>query len=249
MMSTRFTILVIDDDDHHRRLVQEVLSDPQCDVVTGSEGAAGIAAFAARPAQLVLLDLGLPDMDGLDVCRALRALPGGIDAFILLLSGRRDLVDRVAGFHAGADDYLMKPLDIYELTLRITAIRRRHVSPSADRPVSLQVGTWRLDLKGRCLDRPEGRVGLTPAEFQLLSHFIRAPETLCSAETLLREVWRYPPGTGSPDLVRFHVRNLRKKLEPDPEQPRYVVSVPHHGYMLRVPGSLTEVMPAWDQPG
>lgn len=234
-MSNHFIVLVIDDDESHRRLILEVLSRSECEVLSANGGTAGIKAFAARPAQLVLLDLGMPDKDGIEVCRTLRTLPGGPDAFILLLSGRRDLADRVAGFHAGADDYLTKPVDIYELSLRVQAIRRRYVGPETTTPADVQCGPWRLNANSRCVERPEGNVALTPAEFQLLSHLMRRPETLCSAESLLRDVWRYPPGTGSPDLVRFHVRNLRKKLERDADQPERLISVPHHGYKLSVP--------------
>jgi DNA-binding response OmpR family regulator len=233
-MSNNFTVLVIDDDENHRRLILEVLSHAECDVVPASAGNAGIRTFSARPAHLVLLDLGLPDTDGTAVCRTLRTLPGGSDAFILLLSGRRDLADRVAGFHAGADDFLTKPVDIYELKLRVLAIRRRYVTADSS-PPDVQVGSWRLDYRHRSIERPDGSVALTPAEFQLMSHLMQHHETLCTAESLLCEVWRYPPGTGSPDLVRFHVRNLRKKLERNPDQPERLVSVPHHGYMLRVP--------------
>jgi DNA-binding response OmpR family regulator len=231
-MPSNFTVLIIDDDDAHRRLVSEVVAGQSGSARTMETGRDGIRAFQETPVDLVMLDLGLPDLDGLEVCRQLRALPDGESAFILLLSGRRDLADRVAGFHAGADDYLIKPVDIYELSLRIKAIQRRKGGTDAT-VLPLQVGRWLLDPGTRCLHRPEGDVPLTPAEYQLLAFLMARPGTLCSTDLLLQEVWHYPPRAGSPDLVRFHVRNLRRKLEADPDHPVCLVSVPHHGYMLR----------------
>jgi DNA-binding response OmpR family regulator len=235
-MSSSFTVLIIDDDAAHRRLVCEVVTGLQGIARTAETGEGGVLAFEAGPANLVMLDLGLPDLDGVEVCRRLRRLPTGGSAFILLLTGRSDLADRVAGFHAGADDYLIKPVDIYELSLRIKAIRRRQGSTASETAVPLQVAGWCLDPASRTLQRPEGAVALTPAEFQLLAHLMARPGSLCSTDSLLQAVWHYPPRAGSPDLVRFHVRNLRKKIEPDPDQPAHLVSVPHHGYMVRPPG-------------
>lgn len=233
-MRSNFTVLIIDDDLAHRRLVSEVIAGQEGQVRSEETASDGLRAFRDQPADLVVLDLGLPDMDGLEVCRHMRTLPGGSEAFILLLSGRRDLADRVAGFHAGADDYLTKPVDIYELSLRIKAIRRRHVAvPATDGPV--QVGTWALDPANRSLQCADGAIPLTPIEYELLAYLMARPGTLCSTDLLLQEVWHYPPRVGSPDLVRFHVRSLRKKLEADPEHPTCLVSVPHHGYMIRPP--------------
>jgi len=236
-MLNPFSVLIIDDDPAHRRLVSEVISGQLGRARAEETGAGGLDSFLTEPADLVMLDLGLPDLDGFEVCRRLRLLPGGADTFILLLSGRRDLADRVAGLHAGADDYLVKPIDLYELSLRVKAIQRRKGRPATDGSAALQVASWRLDPASRSLKRADGEVSLTPAEFQLLAYMMARPATICSSEQLLQDVWHYPARTGSPDLVRFHVRNLRKKLEPDPEQPQWLVSVPHHGYKIQPPSA------------
>lgn len=229
-----FAALAVDDDPNLLRLATEVLRAEGCDVRTADCGRDGIAAFGQQPAALVLLDMTLPDMEGPEICRQLRELPGGAEAFVLILSGRRELADRLAGFHAGADDYVTKPLDTYELSLRVRAILRRS-APTESAPTEVVFGRWRLEIGQRTLITPERPIQLTPAEFQLLHHLMRHPQTLWSSEMLLQAVWQYPPGTGSPDLIRFHVRNLRKKVEADPEHPELLVSVPHHGYMLKMP--------------
>jgi DNA-binding response OmpR family regulator len=232
---SEFRVLVVDNDPVFARLVREVLTNDGCRVTTAELGGTAIDLFAKHSADLILLDLALPDMEGQDVCRALRALRGGEAATVVCLTGKQELADRVAGFHAGADDYLTKPIDIYELWLRVQAIRRRQLGyqPAAEGvTAALIVGPLSLLPQSRTLRTPAGEVQLTPIEYQLLLYLMIRPGTLCSTETLLQDVWHYHPGTGSPDLVRFHVRALRKKIEPDPSSPSYLVSVPHHGYMI-----------------
>jgi DNA-binding response OmpR family regulator len=234
-MHEPLSVLIVDGDQPALRLVETVLAGEGFRIFGHNTGFGGLEAFEDSPTQVVLIDPALPDLDGFQVCQRIRSTTKGPDAVIIMLSATADAADRVRCFHSGSDGFLPKPIDLYELVLRIKAIRRRlgdGRSPSLHPPVR-QVDPYMLDPATRTVIGPTGSVGLTPIEFQLLSYLMERPNTLIRSETLLQDVWRYHPGTGSPELVRFHIRSLRKKIESVPENPEYLVSAQGHGYMLR----------------
>lgn len=183
---------------------------------------------------LVILDIMMPGMDGLEICRELRNDPLLQTVPILFLTARGRVEDKIDGFEAGADDYLTKPFDVRELLLRVKAILSRTSTQPKKNLVSdrLTVGNLTLNCQNYQLSTDEKSVLLTPVEFDLMYHLMSHPEQVFSGERLLRELWDYPSDTGSPDLVRMHIRNLRLKIEPNSSQPQYILTVPRHGYTI-----------------
>lgn len=202
--------------------------------VTGKEGLS--AARLHRP-DLVVLDVLMPGMNGLEVCRRIRADPMLAETPVLFLTAKGDVEDKVAGLIVGADDYLSKPFDVTEFILRIRALlRRAKPKPNDDTglPDHLIVRDLRLDCKTfSATIAARDAVQLTRIQFALLYCLMSKPGEVFSPARLLQEVWTYPAGAGSPDLVRAHVKILRDKIEPDPSQPMYVVTVPGLGYVIR----------------
>ena len=187
----------------------------------------GAAALAAGDCDLVLLDLGLPDLDGRVVCRELRARSG---VPIIVVTARSEEIDRVSLLELGADDYVVKPFDLLELDMRVQAVLRR-VQPSRVTDV-LRVGKLGLDSHSREASSGAKKAVLTSTEFTLLEYMMRRPGEMLTTHRLLEEVWDYPPGVGDPALVRMHIRNLREKLEEDPSQPRWIVTMGRQGYLI-----------------
>ncbi|MGQ9926509.1 MAG: response regulator transcription factor [Chloroflexaceae bacterium] len=184
---------------------------------------------------LIILDVSMPHMDGLTLCRTLRRDPGLAEVPVLFLTGRDMIDDRLRGFEVGGDDYMVKPFDLRELKARVGALLRR--SSRSTLPLAedgaLQVGGLSLNLQTRSVRIGDQVRQLTPAEFELLTFFMRHPNEVYSSEQLLRHVWGYDPQAAEPGLVRWHVMNLRNKIERDPARPVYLCTVPRHGYILR----------------
>jgi DNA-binding response OmpR family regulator len=226
-------VLVVDDDVDVARTIENALRRNHT-VYLAFSGVQGIQqARQVRP-DVIVLDIIMPGMDGYEVCRRLRDDPLLANTPILFLTAKGRTEDRIEGFQAGADDYITKPFSLRELELRIQAILRRVcVEPPREAPSILQVGEIRLNCKTYEVETPGRRVLLTPIEYELMYYFMTHPEEVLSSHRLLQEIWDYPTDTGSPDLVRMHVRNLRSKIEPDPKSPRYIVTVSRHGYMLK----------------
>lgn len=183
---------------------------------------------------LVILDIMMPGMNGLEICRELRNDPLLQTVPILFLTARGRVEDKIDGFEAGADDYLTKPFDVRELLLRVKAILSRTSTLDKKNTASdrLTVGDLTLNCQNYQLSTGEKSVLLTPVEFDLIYHLMSHPEQVFSGERLLRELWDYPSDTGSPDLVRMHIRNLRLKIEPNSSRPKYILTVPRHGYTI-----------------
>ena len=213
-------VLVVEDDDAIAEPLVEGLSRQG---FTVSRVATGAAALEADGAQVVLLDLGLPDLDGYEVCRRLRARS---DVPILVISARGDEVDRVVGLELGADDYLVKPFGFRELVARIRAVSRR-TSSVGDGARPQQIGSLEIDRRRRRVHIDDEEVALTPKEFDLLACLADEPGTVFTRERLLSEVWD-PHWYGPTRTLDVHVASVRKKLG----DPRWVETVRGVGFRL-----------------
>lgn len=227
------TILVVDDEEPVALSIELSLRrDYQVRVANSAIEALKIIRRAVP--DLIILDIMMPGMDGIQFCNELRKDPMFRAIPILFLTAKGRIEDKIAGLEAGADDYLTKPFDVRELQLRVKAILRRisDAQPAEDTPEKLAVGDLELNCQNYQLSTPEKTVLLTPVEFDLMYHLMSHPNQVFSGERLLRELWDYPSDTGSPDLVRMHIRNLRLKVEPDSRNPRFILTVPRHGYTI-----------------
>ena len=226
------SILVVDDEEPVAQTIEHALRrDYQVWVVYSAIEALKVAR-RINP-DLIILDILMPGMDGLEACRELRRDPILKSVPILFLTALGRVEDRIEGFEAGADDYLSKPFDIRELMLRVKAILRRGTAERREvRPSRIEVGELTLDCQTYQVDTGGPKVLLTPVEFDLLYHLMSHPNDIFSSERLLHEVWDYPSDVGSPDLVRMHIKNLRRKIEPDSNHPRFILTIPSHGYTI-----------------
>jgi two-component system KDP operon response regulator KdpE len=222
--------LVVDDEPQILRALRTSLRGAGYEVETAETAETALAAAAMRPPAAVILDLVLPDSSGLEVCRELRKWSS---APVIVLSAVGEEREKVAALDAGADDYVTKPVGIDELLARLRAALRRAV-PSGE-PV-LRVGALEIDLEKREA-RVDGKpVHLTPHQFDLLRVFATHEGKLLTHRMLLREVWG--PGYGSEsNLLQVHVSQLRRKIEPDPARPRYLLTEPGAGYRLVDPAT------------
>jgi two-component system KDP operon response regulator KdpE len=221
------SVLVIDDDALLLRALQINLSARDYVVSTASDGASGLAAMARQRPDVVIVDLGLPDMDGTEVIRGIR---GWSRAPIMVLSARGQEAQKVEALDAGADDYVTKPFGMDELLARLRAATRR-AAPSNDEPV---VGTehFTIDLAAKQVMLPSGvAVRLTPTEWQLLEALARNRGRLVTGRQLLQDVWG-PAYETETHYLRVYMAQLRRKLEPDPARPRYLLTEPGMGYRM-----------------
>jgi DNA-binding response OmpR family regulator len=221
-------ILAVEDDERIRSAMKMALEDEGYSVDEAASGEAALEAFGRRPADVVLIDLMLPGIDGFEVCRSIRRTS---DVPIVMVTARADTHDVVAGLEAGADDYLTKPFAPKELTARIRALLRR-VRTTEATPSKLVFGDLEV-LPDEGVVRVGGReVHLTKTEFRLLCELAASPGRVFSREVLLEQVWGYGY-FGDGRLVDVHVRRLRTKIETDPAQPRHIVTVRGLGYKLQ----------------
>ena len=218
-------ILVVDDEPQIVRALRINLRARSYEVSTAADGAEALDVAAKHPPDLVLLDLGLPGLDGLDVIRGLR---GWTSVPIIVLSGRADSTDKVEALDAGADDYVTKPFGMEELLARMRATSRR-ASPREELP-QVKVGDLTVDLAAKRVSADGAAdIHLTPTEWHLLEVLLRHPGKLLTRRQLLTEVW----GPGYEDAagnLRLYMTQLRRKLEPDPPRPRWLITEPGMGY-------------------
>ncbi len=223
-------ILVIDDELPIRRLLRSSLSERGYQVTAVTTGDEGIDAAAANPPAVVVLDLGLPDMDGLEVCRQLRSWS---EVPIIILSARYDEAEKVRALDLGADDYLTKPFGTQELLARIrVALRRAERRLSS--PAVVGAGDLRIDLARRQVTERGAEVRLTPTEYTLLTVLASNAGRVLTHQWLLEHVW----GAGYEDSVQnLHVfiSQIRRKIEPQPARPRYILTEPGIGYRFCAP--------------
>lgn len=226
-------ILVVDDEERVALSIERSLQ-PYYQVRVAYNGTDALKIARRINPNLVILDIMMPGMDGLEVCREIRSDPILQAVPILFLTARGRVEDKIEGFEAGADDYLTKPFDVRELVLRVKAILQRTSRQQEEKAPAdtISVGKLVLNCQNYQLTTDEKTILLTPVEFDLMYHLMSHPGQVFSGERLLRELWDYPSDTGSPDLVRMHVRNLRLKIEPDSRNPRFILTVPRHGYTI-----------------
>jgi two-component system, OmpR family, KDP operon response regulator KdpE len=217
-------VLVIDDDPQRLRALRITLRAAGHDVDTASDGRTALQLAAAVPPDVIVLDLGLPDLDGTEVLATLRPAYAGP---VLVLSARADSQDKVHALDAGADDYVTKPFDMSEFLARLRAVLRRGSSEPADRFVTTEHFT--VDLADRQVTVAGAPVRLTPTEWALLEPLVRQPGRLIGQRQLLQTVWG-PAYEKETHYLRVYLAQLRRKLEPDPAHPRYLRTEPGMGY-------------------
>ncbi len=220
-------VLIVDDEPQILRALRINLTARQYEVVTAADGTQALRAAAEDRPDLVVLDLGLPDIDGAEVIRSLRTWT---PVPIVVLSGRTGSHDKVDALDAGADDYVTKPFSIDELLARIRAVTRRRTAPDA--PATVHIGRYEVDLVARTATDAGTPLHLTRTEWQLLDVLARNPGKLVSQRQLLREVWGPTYGDQTQNL-RQYMAHLRRKLEDDPARPRHLITEPGMGYRFR----------------
>lgn len=250
------SILVIEDDEIVARTIERCLRGGEFRVRLAGSGVEGLRAARREVPNLVILDVIMPGMDGYAVCREMRADPVIAEVPILFLTAKTKDEDKIAGFTAGADDYLGKPFNVDELILRIRAILRRTrrvdqqeavgtpesdfnpIRTSGEHSVQAErvitIGKYALNTRTYEFTGPKsGKIRLTPVQYDLLYHLMNHPGEIFSPARLLDEVWDYPSDAGSPDLVRVHIKNLRERIEEDPRNPSFIKTIAGYGYTIQ----------------
>jgi two-component system, OmpR family, KDP operon response regulator KdpE len=222
-------ILLVDDDVAIQRSMEPLLRSRGYEVAIAGTGAAALKAFADRQPDLVVLDLGLPDIEGVAVCRRMRAES---QVPILVLSARMGETDKVGVLDLGADDYITKPFGPEELLARIRVGLRRVRSDEEPETGKVQLGDLAIDYDRHRVLRTGEEVRLTPKEFDLLVLMAHNPDRVLTHRAILKAIWG-PNAVDQPEHLWVLMRQLRKKLEPDPDNPRYLISEPWIGYRLQ----------------
>jgi two-component system KDP operon response regulator KdpE len=231
-MSNAPQILVIDDEPQILRAIRTILSEKQFRVTTASRGEEGLALAAASEPDLIILDLGLPDMDGVEVTRRLREWT---QKPIIILSVRDSERDKVAALDRGADDYLTKPFGVEELLARVRVALRHSTRTAEAQSKVITAGPLTIDLVWHVVKRGEEEVKLTATEFKLLAYLAAHHGRVLTHQSILTEVWG-PADADHTEYLRVYMRQLRKKLEADPERPQYILTEPGVGYRFIADG-------------
>jgi len=216
-------VLVADDDPAIRKVIREALAREGFEVETAADGREAIERAETAPFDLVITDLSMPNLDGLGLVRQIRRVS---EVPILVLTVRAEEKEKVALLDAGADDYVVKPFGVAELLARVRALLRR-LAPASSGPA--RFGDVEVDLAGKRVVRGGRELHLTPTEFALLETFLSKPGVLWTHRQLIAAVWQGSGGVTN-DTVRVHVGSLRRKIEPDPNRPRHIVTEPWVGY-------------------
>lgn len=231
-------ILTVDDEQQMRMMLTDALNSAGYEVETASSAIDALKRLENRRPDVLVLDIGMPEMDGLTLCRKLRQDPRFVTLPILFLTAYTQPEDIVNGLDAGADDYTLKPINLPVFLARVRALIRRKELVTEDTPrdeyksvikvggLVLNSDTYQVSVEGEVIQ-------LTATEHRLLRYMMEHDNQPLSPQRLLEAVWEYPPYTGDPDLVRVHVRNLRTKLEADTRQPKYIQTVHGVGYMIQ----------------
>lgn len=225
-------ILLADDEPDLVWSVRHCLTADGYDVAIASNGVEALALARQHHPDLVILDIVMPRLDGIQVCQVLRNDPSLAGVLILFLTGKSSVEDRLNGLDGGADDYLIKPFDVRELQSRVRALLRRRRSSGETHFRTLVVGPLTLDANTHQVHTEQKTVLLTPTEWKLLYHFAGHAGKIFSQAELLQQVWGYPLEAAALGLVRWYIKKLRGKIEPNPVHPIYIRTVPRHGYTL-----------------
>lgn len=228
MSAAATRVLVIDDEPPIRKLLRMGLGSQGFEIIEAPNGRTGLDLLAQKPG-LVILDLGLPDMPGLDVLRAIRARDDSVP--IVVLSSRGDELGKVEALDLGADDYVTKPFGMNELLARMRAALRHQLQMHGERPLFV-VGDLSVDLVRRIVKVGDKDVKLSPKEYDLLRLLVQHAGKVLTHKFLLHELWDEPT---DPQYLRVYVRQLRRKIEADPERPSYISTETGIGYRLRSP--------------
>lgn len=218
-------ILVVDDEAQITRVLRHGLESAGYQVRTANDGRSGLETYRAWLPDLIITDLSMPGVDGLELCSRLRQLS---EAPILVLSVKEDEATKVKALDLGADDYVAKPFGMAELTARVRALLRRS-APAVESETGIEVGDFKIDPQQRLVEVNGRPVHLTPKEFELIQYFVANRGKVLTHRAILSAVW----GTSSaeqPEYLRVFIGNLRKKLEPDPRSPKYLKTEPWIGY-------------------
>lgn len=226
MSDPRPVIVVVEDEPTIRRFIRLSLETEGCQVYEAESVRRGLIEAGTRHPDMVVLDLGLPDGNGVDLIRDLRTWS---DIPIIVLSARSDEADKVQALDAGADDYLTKPFGAAELLARVRAHLRRRAQTGGPARTVFEAGELRVDLARRQVERAGVTIHLTPIEYRLLAYLLAHPDTVLTHKQLLKNVWG-PSHTEDSHYVRVYMGALRKKLEADPAQPRHIVTETGVGY-------------------
>ena len=227
------TVLIIEDEGNIRRVVKDALREDVGTVLEAKTGEAGLALATAERPDLIVLDLGLPDMEGIEVCRQLRTWT---TAPILVLSARHSEDEKTALLDAGADDYVTKPFGPGELRARVRAqLRRARMAPLPGGDEPLHIGDLVIDAARRMVTRNETTVHLTPTEWALLSALVTKAGRTVTHQQLFRAVWGAAHGDAQ-QYLRVYIAHLRRKIEADPYVPRHIVTEPGVGYRFERDG-------------
>src|SRR5687768_5190758 len=225
-MSNAPHILVIDDEQQILRAMRTILTEKQFKVTTASRGEEGLTLAAAGEPDLIILDLGLPDMDGVEVCTRLREWT---QTPIIILSVRDSERDKVAALDQGADDYLTKPFGIEELLARVRVALRHSARTSGAQSKVVRAGPLTIDLAWHLVKRGDEEVKLTGTEYKLLAYLASNHGRVLTHQSILTQVWGEADANHT-EYLRVYMRQLRKKLEADPERPQYILTEPGIGY-------------------
>ncbi|MDR7277514.1 response regulator [Catenuloplanes atrovinosus] len=222
-------ILVVDDEPQILRALRINLRARGYAVEVAADGGSALRAVARHHPDLIVLDLGLPDLDGVEVIRGVR---GWTAVPVIVLSGRASSEEKVAALDAGADDYVTKPFGVEELLARIRAVTRR-INTAGDAAPVTRIGRWTVDLADRTVRGDDGEeLRLTPTQWHILEIMLRNPGKLISQRQLLQEVWG-PQFRTETNYLRQYLAQLRRKLEDDPARPRHLITEPGMGYRFR----------------
>jgi two-component system KDP operon response regulator KdpE len=228
MSATSAKILVVDDEPPIRKLLRMGLVSQGYDVLEAQNGKAALELLSSNP-DLVILDLGLPDIDGLELLRRIRQRENSLP--IVVLSSRGDEAGKVAALDLGADDYVTKPFGMEELFARMRAALRHQLQVQGELPL-FHVGDLSVDLVRRIVKLSDKEVKLSPKEYDLLRLLVQHAGKVLTHKFLMQELWDEPT---DPQYLRVYVRQLRQKIEPDPERPQHIMTEIGIGYRLRAP--------------
>ncbi len=226
-------ILVVEDEPNLRKLLEVIIGKEGYQVMTVNDGQAALGQLEAFGPDLIISDVMMPNLDGLELCRKVRAMPDYQSIPFVLLTAKDEPTDKYQGFREGADDYVVKPFDPVELLFRIEAHLRRPRPNVKDNAEIITVGQLELDRRNYQAKVGDRLIQLTKSEFAMLHLLMSHADHVVSTEAILVEALGYPPQAGSSEIIRTHIRNIRQKIESDPAAPTIIQTIARHGYTIK----------------